>query len=428
MSPIADSKVDLLIHSASQLLTLSGGPQRGDQLGSLGLIEDGAVGIKDGRIAAVGPSQKLQTDLAPAARLDAGGRVVMPGLIDPHTHLIWAGDRAGEFEQRLSGASYLEILEAGGGILATVRATRQADLDSLVQAGRARLKRMLRLGTTTVEAKTGYGLETETELRMLEAIVLLDREGPWDLVPTLLGGHAIAPEFDGDVDGYIRLVCDEMLPAAVDVWKDRDWEQPNPFFDVFCEQGAFDLEQSRTMLRAAADLGFPLKVHADEFAALGATGLAVELGATSVDHLVETPPEEIERLGRSQTCAVSLPCTPFGLGLDRYSPAEALLAADALLAIATDLNPGTAPCESMQMAIAIACRQLKLTPAQAIAAATINAAAAIGRAADRGSLEPGKLADLLVLQVDDYRQLGYRFGGNLVAQVIKRGQLVVDRG
>lgn len=427
MKLAASSSVDLLIHSASQLLTLAGGPQRGARLGELSLIEDGAVAIKDGSILAVGPSGQLQRELKSASRLDATGRVVMPGLIDPHTHLIWAGDRAGEFEQRLAGVSYLESLEAGGGILATVRATREASLDSLVRAGRARLQRMLRLGTTTAEAKTGYGLETATELRMMEAIVRLDREGPWDLAPTLLGGHAIPPEFEGDADGYVRLVCEEMLPAVTDFWTEEGQGRQRPFFDVFCERGAFDLEQCRRMLNAAADSGFPLKIHADEFAALGATSLAVELGATSVDHLVETPPAEIEALGRSSTCAVSLPCTPFGLGLDRYTPAGALLDAGALLAIATDLNPGTAPCESMQLAIAIACRQLKLTPAQAIAAATINAAAAIGRADDRGSLEEGKIADLLILQVDDHRQLGYQFGGNLVAQVFKRGQLVVDR-
>ncbi len=421
-------EVDLLIHSAGQLLTLAGGPQRGARLGSLGIIRDGAAALHAGRIAAVGSSDELRRHVEPKAEIDGQGRVVLPGLIDPHTHLIWAGSRASEFEERVAGVPYLEILERGGGILHTVRQTRASDLETLIARGRSRLQRMLRLGTTTVEAKTGYGLTTDSELRMLEAIVRLDEEGPWDLAPTLLGGHAVPPEFHGDPDGYVSLVCEEMLPAARERWQEMGHRDELPFFDVFCEKGAFNVVQCRTMLTAAAALGFPLKVHADEFEGLGGTALAVELGATSVDHLVETPPRDIQALGRSETTAVSLPCTPFGLGESRYSPASALLEAGALLAIATDLNPGTAPCESMQFAMAVACRQLHLTPAQAIAAATINAAAAIGRAGERGSLEQGKLADLLILDALDYRELGYRFGGNLVAKVIKRGQVAVERG
>jgi imidazolonepropionase len=417
-------RVDLLVHSASQVLTLAGGPQRGLRLGQLGIIENGAVAINDGKIADIGDSETLRGRLRAGEEIDAAGRVVMPGFVDPHTHLIWAGDRAAEFEQRVSGVPYLEILKAGGGILSTVRQTRQASQAELVEAARPRLQRMLQYGTTSIEAKTGYGLNTETEIRMLAAILALDADGPWDLAPTLLGGHAIPPEFEGDPDGYATLVCEQMLPAASDWWRQHATKRSLPFFDVFCEEGAFDVEQSRRMLTAAARLGFPLKVHADEFVALGGTALAVEFGATSVDHLVETPPGDIAAVGGSVTVAVGLPCTPFGLGQDRYTPAADFLEAGAVLAIATDLNPGTAPCESMQFAIAVACRQMGLTPAQAIAAATINAAAAIGLAEDRGGLEQGKIADVIVLDTDDYRQLGYRFGTNLVAQVIKRGQVV----
>lgn len=420
--------VDLLIHSARQLLTLPGGPQRGRQLGTLGLREDGALAIREGRIAAVGTTEELRSRVEAGSEIDASGQVLMPGLIDPHTHLIWAGDRAEEFEQRVAGVPYLEILKAGGGILSTVRRTRQADLESLVAGGRRRLERMLQLGTTTAEAKTGYGLDIDTELRTLEAIVRLDEEGPWDLAPTLLGGHAVPPEFEGDADGYVRLVCEELLPAALELWEEVGGGRSLPFFDVFCEEGAFSVPQCRHMLTVASEMGFPLKVHADEFAGLGGTALAVELGATSVDHLVETPASDIQALGGSVTTAVSLPCTPFGLGLQKYTPASDFLAAGAVLAIATDLNPGTAPCESMQFALAVACRQLHLTPAQAIAAATINAAAAIGHSGDRGSLEEGKLADVLILDAEDYRELGYRFGGNLVDKVIKGGRIVVDRG
>ncbi len=421
-------RADLLILNAGQLLTLAGGPQRGHDLGELGLVADGAVAVRDGRVLAAGPSDEMRRKFEAERLLDAEGRVVMPGFVDPHTHLIWAGDRAHEFEERLSGVPYLEILEAGGGILSTVRETRRASLEALVAAGRQRLRRMLALGTTTAEAKTGYGLDVETELRILEAIVVLDEEGPWELAATLLGAHAIPPEFEQDADGYVEYVKEEMLPEVESWWRQRCAGRELPFFDVFCERGAFDVEQSRTLLGSADERGFPLKLHADEFEGLGATQMGVELGAVSVDHLVETPPAEIEALGRSVTVAVSLPCTPFGLGQDRYTPAEAFLKAGAVLALATDLNPGTAWCESMQFALAVACRELRLTPAQAIAAATINAAAAIGRARMIGSIEPGKLADLLILEVSDYRHLGYRFGGNLVTKVIKRGQVVVENG
>ena len=309
--------------------------------------------------------------------IDAGGRVVMPGFVDPHTHVIFAGDRANEFERRIAGATYMEIMNAGGGIMSTVRATRAASVDELVAQTRARLDRMLQHGTTTAEAKTGYGLETQAELRMLAAIERLDAEHPIDLVPTFLGAHAIPAEYKGREDAYTDLVVNEMLPADR---HHRHLHHCHPFFvDVFCEDGAFTLEQSRRILTRAKELGFALKIHVDEFEPLGGTRLGVELGAVSVDHVVTTPPDEIELLGRSDTIAVSLPGTPFGLAQRDYTPAKAILAAGGALAIATDLNPGTTWNESMQMIIALACRYLKLTQGQALAAATINAACAIGR-------------------------------------------------
>jgi imidazolonepropionase len=326
---------------------------------------------------------------------------------------------------RLAGKSYLEILAAGGGILSTVRRTRSARVEELVAEARPRLRRMLAHGTTTAEAKTGYGLETAAEIRMLEAIQRLNAESPIELAPTFLGAHAVPPEFEGRAEAYTDFLCQEMLPAVQQWWQDKAGGEASPFVDVFCETGAFDLAQTRRILEAARSLGFPLKVHADEFEALGGTGLAVTLGAVSADHLVHTPTEDILALGRSDTVAVALPCTPFGLAEREYSPAQAILEAGGLLAIATDLNPGTAWCESMQFAIALACRYLRLTPAQAIGAATINAAAAIGRADRIGSLEPGKQADVLILDAPDYRHLGYRFGTNLVSSVIKRGRVVV---
>lgn len=413
----------MLLYNTSQLLTLSGGPQHGRDLGKLGMIPDGAVLIQGEEILAIGSSPELLAAYPDEPTLDAGGSAVLPGFVDPHTHLIWAGDRAAEFELRLQGKTYLEILAAGGGILSTVHATRIASLKKLIEESRPRLRSMFVHGTTTAEAKTGYGLRAATELRMLQALLALDKEGPLDLAITFLGAHAIAPEYQDHPDAYTDLICTTMLPLLREWWPPHAGDKPLPFVDVFCETGAFTLEQSRRILETAREMGFPLKIHADEFDNLGGTQLAVELGAVSADHLVAASSADIAALAASDTVAVALPNTPFGLAEPRYTPAQAILNAGGILAIATDLNPGTAWCESMQFAIALACRYMRLTPAQAIAAATINAAAAIGRAGRIGSLEPGKQADMLILSVPDYRHLGYRFGTNLVRTVIKKGQV-----
>jgi imidazolonepropionase len=353
----------------------------------------------------------------------------MPGFVDPHTHLIWGGNRAKEFEMRLEGAKYLDILAAGGGIISTVRATRTASIESLMAQARPRMMRMFATGTTTAEAKTGYGLQTATELRLLKALLALDDEGHMDLAITFLGAHAIPPEYKDVPQKYTDLVTETMLPILCQWWETHAPRLGLPFVDVFCETGAFSLEQSRQILEKARDLGFPLKIHADEFDNLGGASLAVELGAASADHLVKTSDADIQALGKSDTVAVALPCTPFGLAEPEYTPAKKILEADGILAIATDCNPGTAWNESMQFAMALACRYMKLTPAQAIAASTINAAHAIRRTNVIGSLEEGKQADMLVLSVPDYRYLGYRFGTNLVKQVIKRGRVFsVDVG
>jgi len=419
----------MLIHSAAQVLTLAGGPQRGGALGSLGLIENGAVLVRDEKIVAVGPSGELRAAYPGEPTLDAAGCVLLPGFVDPHTHLIWGGDRAREFEMRLEGAKYLDILAAGGGIISTVRQTRTASMEALIAQARPRLLRMFAHGTTTVEAKTGYGLQTATELRLLKALLALDDEGPVDIAITFLGAHAIAPEYKDDPQGYTDLICCTMLPLVQQWWQTHAPRLPLPFVDIFCENKAFDLAQSRQVLEAARELGFPLKIHADEFDNLGGASLAVELGAVSADHLVKTSDADIAALGKSDTVAVALPCTPFGLAEREYTPAQKILDADGILALATDCNPGTAWNESMQFALALACRYMGLTPAQAIAAATINAAHAIRRADRIGSLEPGKQADLLILSVPDYRHLGYRFGTNLVRQVVKRGRVYsVDVG
>jgi len=413
----------MLYHSAAQMLTIPGGPQRGNHLGNLGLIEDGCVLVREGMIVDTGPTPDLIKKYPEEDKQDLSGRVLMPGFVDPHTHLIWAGDRAVEFELRLKGKTYLEIMEAGGGIVSTVKATRNASLEELKESARTRLKKCLAYGTTTLEAKTGYGLNLETELLMVKALLELDQEEPLDLVITFLAAHAVPPEYSGDTAGYTNLVCQEMIPALAEWWP-KNTDKNLPFVDVFCEKGAFDLAQSRQILETAKQFGFPLKIHADEFENLGGVSLAAELGAASADHLVVSSREEIKALGETNTVAVALPCTPFGLAEQDYTPALTFLEADGILAIATDLNPGTAWCESMQLAAALACRYMKLTPGQAIAAATINAAAAIGLDERVGSLESGKQADMLVLNIPDYRHIGYRFGTNLVEMVIKRGQII----
>ena len=418
----------ILFHNISHLITLEGGPKRGLQLGQLGLIGQGAIVCDGETILAVGRESEMLERYPQADRVDLCGRAVVPGFVDPHTHLIWAGDRANEFEMRLQGKSYMEIMAAGGGILATLTATRKASLDQLVKEARSRADIAFAFGTTTMEAKTGYGLDIETELRQLEAILELDRTAPIDIVPTYMGAHAIPPEYKGNTASYTRFLCEEALPVTKQWWLEHANEQPLPFVDVFCEAGVFEIEETREILSVAKDLGFPLKLHADEFENLGGASLAAELGAVSADHLVKTSLADITRLAESETVAVSLPGTPFGLAQSEYTPAKEILAADGYLALATDLNPGTTWNESMQFIQALACRYLKLTPAQALAASTINSAKAVALERKVGSIEAGKQADFLVLTTPDYRNLSYRYATNQVAMVVKKGVLYTNAG
>ena len=421
--------IDMLIYAAAQVCVVPGvdnagnhQPQRGKALGNLGLILQGAVAVHQGRILETGPSAELQKRYQADVTLDATGQCVLPGFVDPHTHIPWMGDRANEFEQRLAGATYMEIMAAGGGIMSTVNRTRQASLAELVADNLPRLRRMLAYGTTSAEAKTGYGLNQATELKQLAAMAALNAQQPVELSLTFLPAHAVPTEYRGRTDEYVDLIINQMLPAAA-AWSSA---QNLPLFcDVFCEEGVFDLSQTRRILSAAQQLGFRLKIHADEFVGLGGTALAVKMGAVSADHLVRTPAADILALGNSDTIAVGLPGTPFGLAEQAYTPAAAILEAGGALALATDCNPGTCWCESMQMVIALACRYMGLTQAQAVAAATLNAAFALGRGEEIGSLDAGKQADILILNTPDYRHLGYRFGTNLVQTVIKRGQILV---
>lgn len=420
------SSVDLII-SAGRVVTCAApnGPKRGAALADGGVIVAGAVAIRDGRIVAVGPQRELMAQYNARRHFDGGDRVLLPGFVDPHTHICYAGDRLADFERRIAGASYQELMAAGGGIMQTVRDTRAAPPETLLDQTRTRLDRMLRHGITTVEIKSGYGLDTATELRMLDAITRLAATHPCTIVPTFLGAHAVPTEFKQRPAAYVDLLVNEMLPTVAATWQERHAGQPL-FCDVFCEPGAFDLAQTRRILERARSLGFALKLHADEFEALGGTSLAVELGATSVDHLVATSEAEVAALAASSVVAVALPGTPIGLGKYQHMPARAIVEAGGALALATDCNPGTSVCESMPLLIALGCRFLRLQPQEAISAATINAAYAVGLGAEVGSIESGKRADLVLLDLADERKLAYHFGFNPVKLVWKQGHLVVD--
>ncbi|HEY6102502.1 MAG TPA: imidazolonepropionase [bacterium] len=412
---------DLLVVNAGQLLTMQGPnetPRTGASLRDVGLIADGAVAAADGVIVAVGPVSEVLDSVelsAEGVRLDAGGRVVLPGFVDAHTHLIYAGTRVDEFEQRLGGGTYLEIAARGGGILSTMRATRAASEDELVALGRARLDRMLRLGTTTIEAKSGYGLRTEDEVKCLRAMHRLGAAHEVDIVTTFLGAHVVPPEFDGDPDGYVARVIEEMLPAVVE-------EDLAEFCDVFCDAGAFTPAQARAVLEGGAELGLSPKIHADELSDIGGALLAAEVGAVSADHLEYASDEGLQAMADAGTIAVLLPCTALFLGLP-YARARRMVELGVPVALATDFNPGTSPTYAMPMAISLGCLGMRLLPSEAITAATINAAHAVGMAEEIGSLEPGKAADLVILETQDFREIVTAFGTNPIAAVVKRGRV-----
>lgn len=414
---------DLLVENAAQLVTLAGGndrPRVGPALGRLGIVRDGAVAAAEGQVVAAGPAADVlrAVRLTPHARvIDASGCVVLPGFVDAHTHLVFAGSRAHEFEMRLRGAAYLDIAAAGGGILATVAATRAVDEDALVRIGAAHLDRMLACGTTTAEAKSGYGLSVEDELKLLRVVHRLSARHPVDLVATVLAAHAVPPEFAGSPDGYVDLVVSEILPAVVG-------EDLAEFCDAFCDVGAFTLEQGRAVLEAGSALGLVPKLHADEFADLGGARMAAEMGAISADHLLHASEAGLASMVEAGTVAVLLPGTAHFMGLP-YADARRMIEMGVAVALATDFNPGTCPTWSMPAVISLACTGMKMTPAEAITAATINAAWAIGMAEEVGSLEPGKAADLVVLEVPDHREIAMHLGAPLVRHVVKRGQVVV---
>jgi imidazolonepropionase len=396
----------LLVRDLAQVVSPAGteAPLRGPALGELDVIEDGYVLCEDGAVTAVGPMRELEALDGDVIELDARGRSAVPGLVDCHTHACFAGDRAAEFELRSRGATYEELHAAGGGILSTVLATRAAGEEALTAAVDRHRGWMLAHGTTTFEAKSGYGLDRETELAMLRAV----RQAGG--IPTWLGAHAVPPEFPA-ADAYLDFALTEVLPEAARLAEAAD---------VFVEQGAFDVVQARRYLEACRDAGLSLRLHADQFTEAGGVGLAVELGARSVDHLEATEPGGVRILAASDVAAVLLPVA--ALFLDRpMPPARDLVDSGAILALATDFNPGSAYCESLPIVCALACTQLHLAPAEALAACTVNAAHVLGRAHRVGRLAPGYAADLVLLETPDWRHLAYHVGGDIVAAVVKDG-------
>ena len=426
---MAKIQADLLLVNAAQVVTCaSDDVKRGADLQEVEIVEKGAVAVHEGKIVAVGETADLKQSITAEETVDVQGCAICPGFVDPHTHTVFGGDRVHEFEMRIRGASYMEIMAAGGGIVSTMRHTREASEAELVASARQRLDEMLSLGTTTVEIKSGYGLDTATELKMLRVIEQLDLDHPCTLVPTFLGAHTLPPEYKDDAGGYVNLVVEEMVPAVAEWYAQSHFvEQRTPLFvDVFCEDHAFDVAQSRQILAAGQAAGMGAKIHVDQFNALGGTQMAVELGAISADHLDVTAAAGIEALANSEVVAVPLPAANFNLGHTDFARAREMVDAGSALALATDLNPGSAPCYSMPLVMALANRYLRLLPGESLNAATINAAFSIGMADKIGSIEVGKAADLVVLKTADYRHSTYFLGHNPVAMVMKNGRFVAQ--
>jgi imidazolonepropionase len=419
MNPIIQS-VDLIIKNASELLTLSASSK---EESGLGIIRNGIVAAKRGKIVWVGGTPELPKDFVmdwDGQEIDATGKVVMPGLVDSHTHLVFAGSRENEFEQRIQGLSYLEIAGRGGGILSTVEATRRASFDELYSLGKKRLDRMLSKGVTTIEAKSGYGLSLQDELKILEVMKSLQGSHPVDIAPTFLGAHTIPKEFREDRGRYIQLLTKEMIPRVAE-------EGLAEFCDVFCEEKAFRREESRKILETGKRYGLIPKIHADQLSTGGGAELAAEMGAFSADHLEYVTDSGIEKMAEKGVTAVLLPGASFFLSMKKFPPAREMIEKGVSVALATDLNPGSSMTESLPLIMTMGCTLYRMTPKEVIQAATIYAAKSMGREKAIGSLEIGKQADLAVFHIPNYRYLPYHFGVDHVEMVIKKGKVVYTK-
>lgn len=410
----------LLVTNTSQIVTLAGParPRVGAELCELATVPDGAMLVTGDRVAAVGSRMEIEPRGEDAHVLDAGGRLVTPGFVDAHTHLVFAGNRADEFEKRCAGVTYQEIAAQGGGIRSTVRKTRAATEDQLVASSSRRAQWFLQGGTTTIEAKSGYGLTVEDEIKILRAIRRTAETTPLRIVPTFLGAHEIPEEFAGRPDDYIGLVVNEMIPRITA-------QNLAEFCDIFCESKVFNLDQARRVLTAAKAHGLGLRMHADQFSSFGASDLAAELGAATCDHLEQTEPASIATLKAAGVQPVLLPGSVYAIGSHKYPAARNMIEAGLAIVLATDFNPGSSPTTSMRMVMSLACTQMKMSSAESLTAATVNAACSLNRGAEIGSLETGKIADFIVHDAEDYRELPYFFGDHQAAMVFARGIRVI---
>jgi imidazolonepropionase len=415
-----------VIINAGQLVTMHTqghlGPRCGQAMSELGIISKGAIAIAGSRIMAVDQTNKLTKKIEITKQtkvIDAKGHLVTPGLIDPHTHPVFAGNRANEFEMRLAGRSYLEIAKAGGGIKSTVKATRKASPAQLYENGNKVLDEMLHWGVTTIEGKSGYGLTTKDEIKILKTIGRLNEEHIIDVVPTFLGAHEFPEEFANKPDEYVSLLCNEMIPSVAT-------QNLAEFCDIFCEKGVFSPRQTRMILQTAQAFGLKIKLHAEQLHSTGGAELAAEFGAVSADHLDCVGDEGIHLLKKAGVIAILLPGSVFILDLKRKAPARQMIDYGLPVAIGTDFNPGSSPIHSLPLTMSLACIELKMTPAEVLCAATINAAYAIDRGDKIGSLSPGKMADIVIWDTTDYREIPYWIGKNLVKTVIKKGKEVIS--
>jgi imidazolonepropionase len=415
-------KGSLLLRNADELVTCSGySAKRGTEMSDLAIIRDGAVLVEDGIIRAVGETEEIASAAAGTSfeSIDANGKAVLPGFVDAHTHFLFGGYREEEFYWRLSGESYLDILQRGGGILSTVRATRNSPKQKLLEAGKRRLDSMLSFGVTTVEGKSGYGLDRDTEIKQLEVMKELDRGHPVDIVRTYLGAHTVPEEYKGRTDAYVDFIIEEVLPLVSKTGLAE-------FCDVFCERAVFSIEQSRRVLTRAKECGLGIKMHADEIHDLGGAELAAELGAVSADHLLHTSDSGIRALAQAGTVAILLPCTAFSLK-EKFARARSMIDSGIAVALSTDMNPGSCFCESIPLVTALSVMYMDMTAEEVVSAITINAAAALNRADTVGSIDAGKKADFVILEHPSYKYMPYHTGVNSVERVIKEGVVVYDR-
>ncbi len=411
--------IDLMIRNCGEILTLGGvaRARTGNEMNELGIIKSGVIAVHHGNILDIGEDKELSRKYSSPNIIDACGKVVMPGFIDPHTHPVYYTTRENEFEMRIQGKSYVEISQTGGGIRSSIDSVRQASEAELFDLSVKRIERMISCGTTTLEAKSGYGLSTASELKMLRVIARLKAELPIEIVPTFMGAHEFPEEYKDDHQGYIRLLIEEMIPEVAASGLAE-------YFDIFTEEHVFNIEDSRKIMKKASEMGFKLRMHADEIKPIGGAELAAEMGAISADHLGAASDKGIKAMQERGVIAILLPGTIFSLGMKNYARAREMIAAGVPVVLATDYNPGSCNCDSMQFIITLACLQMKMTIAEAITASTINAAYALERGDVTGSLEIGKQADILIMDMPSYQYLPYHFGSNNVEKVIKKGKII----